>query len=164
MNLINQNKTQLFWILTVLIGCVLFAVFAVIFRAEPAKGEAEGAAKLVRTLKAEKIDRRIIFNAHGIVRADKEVELKSEVSGRVIARASEMVEGGLVSKDEILIRIDPRDYENQVEQEKAALEKANFDLEIEKGRQLIAEREWEKLKPTIKMPEFSDEPNCFWLK
>lgn len=157
MNWINQNRTQAFWIVTVLTVCVLFALLAVVFKAEPAKGETEKQAKLVSTLKAEKIDRRVTFSAHGVVQADKQVELKSEVSGRVTARALEMVEGGLVERGEILVQIDPRDYENQVEQEKAALEKANFDLQIEKGRQLIAKREWEQLSPTIQISEFSEE-------
>jgi len=157
MDFINKNRTQAFWILVVIIGCGAVALLAVIFDAEPTKVDSTNKAKLVRTMKAEKVDRRIAVSAQGTVQADKEVELKSEVSGRVIARSSELVEGGLVDGGEILVQIDPRDFENQVEQEKAALEKTNFELQIEKGRQLIAKREWEKLSPTIQITEFSEE-------
>lgn len=81
------------------------------------------------------------FIATGTVEAEEEVRLNSMVSGQVIERKSNFAPGGLVQKGEILLKIDPADFQNQMELRRSELLQAQSDLEVELGRQHIAEQD-----------------------
>jgi RND family efflux transporter MFP subunit len=88
---------------------------------------------------------RIPVQAQGTVTPLKETSMLSEVSGRIIEVSPAFNVGGFVSKDDILLRIDPRDYETNLLRAEAALKSAQSNLAQEKGRALVAEQEWQKL-------------------
>ncbi len=81
------------------------------------------------------------IRAMGTVRPDREVVIKSQVAGTVIQVAPEFVQGGLIRKGQIMVRIDPADYELAVNKAQSALAQAQADFEIEKGHQQIAREE-----------------------
>ncbi|MCG8551038.1 MAG: efflux RND transporter periplasmic adaptor subunit, partial [Desulfobacterales bacterium] len=81
------------------------------------------------------------IRAMGIVQPDREVVIKSQVSGTVIQVAPQFVQGGLIPKGQIMVRIDPADYELAVSKAQNALARAQADFEIEKGQQQIAKEE-----------------------
>lgn len=88
---------------------------------------------------------RIQVQAQGTVSPLRETAILSEVNGRIIEVSPAFTVGGFVSKDEVLLRIDPRDYETNLLRAKAALKSAESVLAQEKGRAKVAEREWQKL-------------------
>jgi RND family efflux transporter MFP subunit len=65
---------------------------------------------------------------HGTVLPRTESELVPEVSGRVIAISPAMVSGGFFRKGDILLEIDPLDYEVALEQARAGLASATSEL------------------------------------
>ena len=65
---------------------------------------------------------------HGTVLPRTESELVPEVSGRVIAISPNMVSGGFFRKGDLLLEIDPLDYEVSLEQAKAALASTRSEL------------------------------------
>ncbi|WP_462270269.1 efflux RND transporter periplasmic adaptor subunit [Desulfobacter sp.] len=77
----------------------------------------------------------------GTVQPDREVVIKSQVAGTVIQVAPEFVQGGLISKGQTMVRIDPADYKLAVNKAQNALAQAQADYEIEKGQQLVAKEE-----------------------
>lgn len=81
------------------------------------------------------------IRAMGTVRPDREVVIKSQVTGTVIQVAPEFVQGGLIPKGQAMVRIDPADYKLAVNKAQSALAQAQADFEIEKGQQLIAREE-----------------------
>ncbi len=84
----------------------------------------------------------VLINAMGAVSPAREVVLSAEVSGRIIHQDPRLVTGGQFEKGEALLRIDPRNYQLSAMQQKANLERAEFELKVERGRGKIAEREW----------------------
>ncbi|MEZ5503257.1 MAG: efflux RND transporter periplasmic adaptor subunit [Halioglobus sp.] len=70
----------------------------------------------------------IAIIAHGNVSARYELELASQVSGRVIWVSPQFQPGELVAADTVLLRIDPVNYRLAVAEAKAALESANIAL------------------------------------
>ncbi len=88
---------------------------------------------------------RIEVQAQGTVSPMQETSLLSEVNGRIIETSPSFNVGGFVSKGEILVRIDPRDYETNLLRAEAALKSAQSNLAQEKGRAQVAEREWQRL-------------------
>ena len=88
---------------------------------------------------------RIPVQAQGTVSPLRESSLLSEVTGRVIEVSPNFNVGGFVAADEVLLRIDPRDYETNLLRTQAAVESAESNLAQEKGRAEVALREWQKL-------------------
>lgn len=84
----------------------------------------------------------VLINAMGTTSPARETVLSAEVSGRVIAQDPRLVVGGQFNKGEVLLRIDPRNYQLAAAQQKANLERAQFELKVERGRVRVAEREW----------------------
>ena len=109
----------------------------------------ESAAPLVYALTAEQTSYRIQVVAMGTVVPAREIALHPEVTGRIIEQSPKLVPGGLFNKGETILRIDPRDYEIAVKQQEADLERARLELKLEKGRKVIAEREWKLLEADI---------------
>ncbi|MBV1904733.1 MAG: efflux RND transporter periplasmic adaptor subunit [Pseudomonadales bacterium] len=66
--------------------------------------------------------------AFGAVTPRTESDLVPEVAGRIVTMSPSMVSGGFFSKGDILIRIDPLDYQVALEQARARLVRAESDL------------------------------------
>ena len=99
----------------------------------------------------------IEVQAQGTVVPVQQTTILAEVKGRIIELAEEFHVGGFVSGDDVLLRIDPRDYQTNLLHAQAALETAESALVQEKGRGQVALREWEKLpRNSQRSPEARD--------
>jgi len=85
-------------------------------------------APLVRTWIATSETVQLSVLTYGSVLPRTESELIPEVSGRVIKISPSMVSGGFIRKGEILLEIDPLDYEVALEQARASLAAAKSEL------------------------------------
>ena len=85
---------------------------------------------------------RIPVQAQGTVTPLRETSLQAEVSGRIIEAADTFLVGGFVASGEVMLRIDPRDYETRLLRAEAALKSAESNLAQEKGRAQVALSEW----------------------
>jgi RND family efflux transporter MFP subunit len=88
---------------------------------------------------------QIIVTAMGTVIPDREVVLKSRVSGEIIEIHPEFTEGGFLKKGMKIIQIDPQDYELALARKQSAVTDAEYALKLELGHQAVAKREWELL-------------------
>jgi RND family efflux transporter MFP subunit len=104
---------------------------------------------LVETSEVRPGREKVIIEAFGTVIPAKRITLQSQVEGRIIDQNPELVPGGLIRKAEIIIQIDPADYKLLVSEYRAEVEEAMFELDLEKGKQVIAEREWELMEKEI---------------
>ncbi len=91
---------------------------------------------------------RATITAYGTIRAYRQLIVQPEVSGRVVQLNPDVVTGGILEKGEPLLRIDPRDYRFALDEQRASLAKAEFDLKVELGNQTVARREWNLVKPS----------------
>ena len=103
------------------------------------------AAVSVDVAEVVKVNPRIQVQAQGTVTPVQETTLLSEVKGRIIEVADNFHVGGFVATGDVLLRIDPRDYQTALLHAEAAVESAESALVQEKGRAEVALREWEKL-------------------
>lgn len=85
-------------------------------------------APLVRTWLATAQSVRMTSTTHGTVLPRTESDLVPEVSGRVIRISPTMVSGGFFKQGDVLIEIDPLDYEVELEQARARLASARSEL------------------------------------
>jgi RND family efflux transporter MFP subunit len=107
--------------------------------------EPEESIVTVDVARVVKQDIRIQIQAQGTVTPLKKTAILSEVRGRVVEVAPNFVVGGFVTAGDVLLRIDPRDYQTSLLRAQAAVESAESNLAQEKGRAEVALREWRKL-------------------
>ncbi|MEQ9394958.1 efflux RND transporter periplasmic adaptor subunit [Haliea sp.] len=88
---------------------------------------------------------RIPVQAQGTVSPLQQTVLVAEVQGRIVEAADNFNVGGFLRQGDVLLRIDPRDYEARLARTQAALRSAESELLQEQGRADVARREWEKL-------------------
>lgn len=107
--------------------------------------ETRETAMLVDVLEVKRGTFRPQISALGRVRPESEIQLSPRVGGEVIERSPNFTPGGFVAAGEPLLKIDPADYENALRQRRSELSQAEAALEIEMGRQRIAESDLELL-------------------
>lgn len=144
------------WKATLAVCLLILALAAgattVIFQTEPTAKRSSASkrtAMLVDVIRLERGTYRPQISAMGTVRAEKEIELSPRVGGEIIALSESFTPGGFVAKDEVLLQIDPSDYEVSLLQRESELRQATADLEMELGRQDLAEKDYRALEGTI---------------
>ena len=85
-------------------------------------------APLVRIWEAASQSVQLTSITHGTVLPRTESDLIPEISGRIISISKSMVSGGFFKKDDLLLVIDPLDYELAREQARASLASAGSEL------------------------------------
>jgi RND family efflux transporter MFP subunit len=93
---------------------------------------------------AEKQTLSIAVNSQGTVQPRTETILITEVSGKIMAVAPQFQSGGLVEKNDLLLGIDPRNYEVEVKRAEANVATSFSNLIQEKGRAAVAKEDNKK--------------------
>ncbi len=145
----EQKSKALRLILPILIVilAVLGAQILIANRPSAPKASLGDKATFVEVLTAHRQDERAVITAFGTVQAHRQITVQPEVSGVVVQQNPDLVKGGIIHEGVALLQIDPRDYRFAVDEERAALAKAEFDLKVELGNQAVARREWDLLNP-----------------
>lgn len=141
-----MNKVAQFLIAIVVVGAgVGIAAVLVATAPETKKAPASIEATLVNVIRAEAVDQAVEIAGQGTIVAARSVQLKSEVPGRIVWVSPNLVTGGRVKASELLFKIEDRDYELEVDQRRADVQRAQFELAEEQGRRRVAEKEWKLL-------------------
>lgn len=113
---------------------------------------------LVHVIPAELESMTLIVSTEGTVSPRSEAQLIPEVSGKVVEISPALVPGGFFATDEVLLRVDPREYELAITQARAAVEQAKLRLALEQQQADIAKKEWEELGEGEPSPLLFREP------
>lgn len=103
------------------------------------------AIQAVDAIRLGRTNYQVILRSQGIVQPRTMSTLKPEVSGRVLSVAATFREGGFFEEGELLLTIDPRDYETAVVVADAALQLKDSELEMEKAQHEQAVENWRLL-------------------
>ena len=99
---------------------------------EPKRWNPPKAKLTVDAVRLERQDYQVVLKSRGTIRPRTESTLIPEVSGRVVKVSPEFRDGGFFEEGDILLEIDPRNYEAALTVSKSQLAKAKFGLETEK--------------------------------
>lgn len=90
-------------------------------------------------------DVELLVRSQGTVKPRTESQLVPEISGRVISVASSFASGGFFEEGDVLLKIDPYDYEQAIISDRARLAEAKLHLAREEAEAELAHEEWEEL-------------------
>ncbi len=90
-------------------------------RPEPARVPAAEHAVAVRAVAARAVSIPRIWEGYGTARAMNSADVAAQVSARVIERSEEIEPGGRVEAGDVLVRLDPLDFQQRVEGSRALI-------------------------------------------
>lgn len=143
----NQSFRSLKVILPVAVlltaGVASWTVFAL--RPQPAPQASVAAIPEVRVLRVEPQTLRLNVFSQGVVTPREEIDLVSEVAGKVVQMHPSLVAGGFFKSGELLLTIDPRDYDYAITAALASIAEAKRVLIAEQAQVEQAHSEWQAL-------------------
>ncbi len=105
---------------------------------------------------------QVSVRSQGTVRPKTETELVPQIAGRILWVSPSFVAGGFFEQDEILLRIDPFDYQQTVISVRSQLAQSRLRLAQEEAEAEVAQREWESLgrgnprELTLRKPQLNE--------
>ncbi|MDX2417662.1 MAG: efflux RND transporter periplasmic adaptor subunit [Xanthomonadales bacterium] len=151
--------------LILIIGSVFMVIALVAYKNSQTTERKDDTEKavLVDTIEAEVVSLNFTVNSQGTVRPRTETTLVSEVSGKIVSVAPEFVAGGFFREGEVLLQIDPSDYEAGLKRAEAALASRKAKLADETARSEQALKDWKNMgrqgQPSdlaIRKPQMAD--------
>ncbi|RTE87508.1 MULTISPECIES: efflux RND transporter periplasmic adaptor subunit [Gammaproteobacteria] len=129
---------------------ILFALFILVvlssMRPQPMRGQPPRPAVLVEVVEVEKKDETFVVDGYGTVNPRYQTQIVTEVSGRVVRISEKFVAGGFFQEGEVLLEIDPSDYEANLEDARANVARAQSSLATERALGRVAEAEWRSIE------------------
>ena len=148
------------WLGFVQLALIVLAVAAALYFARAPdrieRGPISGAAQAtpaVSVIKPVATEHVVTTMLTGAVKAERRARVRSEVEGRVIWVSPKFTEGGAVRANEPLVRIEPREFELEVEAARTTVREAEAEIRIERraARENVAS--FERDNPGKAVPE-----------
>jgi RND family efflux transporter MFP subunit len=130
----------------IIIGALGVARVMILLRPEPPRRPAEPEAPIVFVQPVVAGSGPILVFGSGSVRPYWEIDVAAEVGGKIVAVSPNLQSGGHVSAGEVLVRIDPADYENRVQQAEADVATQQVALLQAEEEAEIARAEYEQFR------------------
>jgi len=89
-----------------------------------------------------------VLNVMGTVTPAREIGLRSRVTGEILFVSPNFLPGGHAAEGDILLKIDPTDYQVELEKAQSALDTKKAALLLEQGNQSIAREEMRLISET----------------
>ena len=129
------------------IVAAVVASFAMIqTRPEAPKEAVSKPALLVSVATARREPIEFVVRSRGLASPRTQTTLVSEVSGQIAEVSPAFVSGGFFARGDMLIRIDPRNYETVVKRARAEVAKARTGVATENALAGYAFEDWERLR------------------
>ncbi len=150
----SRRKPRKLWILralifvlpiVVLVAAIGGTVAMSAFAPEPEETEDPIKALPVLTTRAQTGSVTLTVKAQGEVQPRTEINIVTEVSGRITYMSPSFIEGGRFSRGDLLIQIDPAEYKLRVIQARANVSQADTVLAREKSEAELARMDWADL-------------------
>lgn len=108
----------------------IIAVYGLIsMKAEPPKRERLDLDPVVEVIDVELMSGNFSIRTQGTVRPRTETELSAEVSGTITSISPKFVAGGVFQRNEVLMRIDPTNYDVELQQAKALVNQRQIEFD-----------------------------------
>lgn len=124
-------------------GAVVVSILMNLLKPPPLKTESPDTALAVKTQILNRTQAVLAVESQGTVLPRTQTSLISEVSGTVLEVSPQFVVGGTFKAGDLLLQIDPTDYQVALQRAKAKLISMNAQLTFEQARAIQAQKEWE---------------------
>ena len=158
MSFVERFKSILIGVGIIAVG-IIGLTLMIALRPEPPKEDRVELAPIVQTISVDEQSGMIHVTGSGSVGPQREAPISAQVQGKVIRTSDHFVPGGSFRKGEVLLELDPSDYENAVAMAEAEVTQRRFEVIMAREESQIARDEWGRLKsrnPEIEAPKAGD--------
>jgi RND family efflux transporter MFP subunit len=142
----GRHKRRMALVAVAVVALGALAAFLVVrFQPQPERREVEIEPPVVETVVARRQPVDLEVRSQGTVEPRTESQLVAQVAGRIVAVDDSFADGGFFRAGEVLLAIDPRDYELARSDARAAVAQAETLLAREEAEAAVARQEWEEL-------------------
>ena len=139
----------------ILAACIATAKVVVANRPEPQTRPQFKSTTSIDATRVKKSDYPVSVQTQGSVSASRQGSLVAEVAGTIVAASPNFVVGGSFREGEVLLEIDPRDYEISLTLTEATFAQARAALAEETARAEQAAEDWKRLGRSGKPSELT---------
>lgn len=140
---IRSIKVLLPLVVLLMAGVASWMVFAL--RTQPAPQNSTAVIPEVNVLRVQPQSVRLTVYSQGVVTPREEIDLVSEVAGKVVQMHPALVAGGFFKANDLLLTIDPRDYDYAITSAQAKIAEVKRVLISEQAQVEQARHEWQAL-------------------
>ena len=137
---------KIFLPILLVLGAAAITGVMIVNRPEAAQESTIPAPLLVSSIIAKREAVTHLVDSQGEVKPRTETTLMSEVSGQIQTVSPAFVSGGYFRAGDVLLSIDPRNYETQVKRARANVAKARTQIATENALAGYAVEDWERLR------------------
>jgi len=152
---LHHKWVKVFLPIVILSFSALFALLFIAFGEEPKKFYRPQAPLLVEEFTTQRSNYSVSLETQGTVKARTESSLIPEISGRITDVSDAFRSGGFFKQGQLLVQIDPRNYQIDIRVAEANLAEQQFRLEEEQARVKLALKNWKKINPTKKASDLT---------
>ena len=138
-------KRKVFLPLIVILVGIGGAIVIVKARPEVERSPTEAPDPAVRVVEVHPASITLRVASQGTVRARTESTLVTQVAGQIVSVGPAFAEGGFFERGDLLVTVDPSDYELAAARAEAQLAQATLRLRQEEAQAAVAREEWEEL-------------------
>ncbi|MBL4800336.1 MAG: efflux RND transporter periplasmic adaptor subunit [Emcibacter sp.] len=146
----------------IVVGAIVVSVILVMAKPEPEKKQVAEIARHIRVVSAQAGRVALSVKTQGTVEAKQTIDLVPQVGGQVVYVSEKFVAGGIFKKGEVILRLDPRDYQYAVTSTEARVTESQQLLVRERAEAALAQTEWALLGQgeasdlTLRKPQLAD--------
>jgi len=127
----------------IILSAMLIYVLLLILKPKPKEKEQQERSRTFKVYQIKKMPAKISFTGFGTAQPIRQVDLAAEVKGRIVYCKPELKNGIIVPAEELLVKVDPADYEIALQQAQAEIKQ--LDANIARIKQLLKDDQ-ERLK------------------
>jgi RND family efflux transporter MFP subunit len=141
-----KKLLQIVLVLLILAAGLGGSLYLVKTRQKPEPKPARRLPPLVRVQAMQPKQVQLTVQSQGVVSPRTEVALAAQVEGRIVAVSPAWVAGGFVEQGEVLVQVEPKDYELALIRAEANVTTAQARLVREEAEAEVARKEWQELQ------------------
>lgn len=142
-----KNKSMLKIVIPVLVivagGSISWAIAT--YRPPLKSALPESEIPVVQVIRVEPRSVKLNIHSQGVVIPRTEIDLVPEVAGQIIQLHPSLVAGGFFKMNDVLLTIDPRDYDYALAEARARIAEAERQVAMEEAQAEQARQEWQVL-------------------
>jgi len=130
----------------IITGAVVIVVLMMTLKSKPEEEETKKPPLVVKVAEAVMKQQIVTSTFQGEVRAKTNIELVTQVTGKVTSVSDKFIEGGRFMPGETLLQIDDADYRVALKSAEADVASAQVDLDIQLATAVTNAKEWQDLQ------------------
>jgi len=131
-------------VLLVLLVTAVLVFLMILLKPNEQKKEDVKVVPTVEVVQIQPIDYVIPIQSEGVVLPKTQINIAAEVSGKITYVADGFINGGNFNKDDVLLKIDSRDYELAITRAKANVAAQQANLDLQQAKSDLAKSDWKK--------------------